>query len=530
MSVRVILLLDIDWAGAVHRLGTETASVTVDGVVQLYPSGLSLDYEETLERVDLEPPEVGASFEGAFLASRWAALVAQGHRWSTARGTVRQVIEVDGTMGTPTVLLRGVLRGIEYGDPDQPTGYLRGRVEALASEDTSRVVDQASALTLTAWPELSYDGLKDGIGRIPARIIGRPGYVLTGTAYQVPAAPAYAVEYRVGPLIDTLILASAPITEASVSITDGAGHWESFAPATTTDGAGRLVATADISGAATISRSIGTEYWWACLSTSGPGSFPLSTGRPGLGSVVLALLERSTLAVDHARMAPAVEVLDQIEVGCAITDPDASYWDVAQELLKLYPCAVRRGPDGIYVVPLVQPSRAQDCAHQLLESVHVNREGPVEVIDVQAPSRVELGWAVAQDTGTPSATVLVLTDPTSTTGALLAGAESALGLTLDPDGAPLRVEASAVYDEASARRAALAQLLAYPPSQERVELTLPVSMYGVELGQWVSLVSDALGRTLIGQVIRRRWDGQAGVWIVSLLCDGAPDRDQPVAP
>jgi hypothetical protein len=55
-------------------------------------------------------------------------------------------------------------------------------------------------------------------------------------------------------------------------------------------------------------------------------------------------------------------------------------------------------------------------------------------------------------------------------------------------------------------------------------------MYGVELGQWVSLVSDTLGRTLIGQVIRRRWDGQAGVWIVSLLCDGTPDRDQPVAP
>jgi hypothetical protein len=165
-----------------------------------------------------------------------------------------------------------------------------------------------------------------------------------------------------------------------------------------------------------------------------------------------------------------------------------------------------------------------------LESVQVNREGPVEVIDVQAPSRVELGWAVAQDTGTSSETVLVLTDPTSTTGALLAGAESAPGFTLDPDGAPLRVEASAVYDEASAHRAALAQLLAYPPSQERVELTLPVTMYGVELGQWVSLVSDTLGRTLIGQVIRRRWDGQAGVWIVSLLCDGTPDRDQPVAP
>lgn len=526
---RVIMLLDIDWAGSVHRCATEQVSATVDGVQQLYPAGLSLDYEETLDRLDLEAPEIGASFTAAFASSGWAALVAQGHLWSTARGTVRMVVEEAGVLGTPTVLLRGRLKGIEYGDPDQPTGYLRGRVEALASADTSRVVDQASALTLTAWPELSYDGLRDGIGRLPARIIGRPGYVLTGTPYTVPAAPAYAVEWRVGPLIDTLVLSGAPITETSVSVTDGQGHWESFTPSTTTDGAGRLVATVDISGAATISRSIGTEYWWACLSTSGAGSFPLASTRPGLGSVVLALLERSTLEVDHARMAPAVEVLDQIEVGCAVTDPDASYWDVAQELLQLYPCAVRRGPDGIYVVPLVQPARSEDCAHQLRESVLVNREGPVEVIDVEAPSRVELAWAIAQDTGTPSATVLVLTDPTSA-GVLVAGAESAIGLTLDPDGAPLRVEAPAVYGEASARRAALAQLLAYPPSQERIELTLPAYMHRVELGQWVSLVSDTLGRTLIGQAIRRRWDGEQGAWIVSLLCDGAPDRDRAVAP
>ena len=153
----------------------------------------------------------------------------------------------------------------------------------------------------------------------------------------------------------------------------------------------------------------------------------------------------------------------------------------------------------------------------------------VEVIDVEAPSRVELAWAIAQDTGTPSATVLVLTDPTSA-GVLVAGAESAIGLTLDPDGAPLRVEAPAVYDEASARRAALAQLLAYPPSQERIELTLPAHMHRVELGQWVSLVSDTLGRTMIGQAIRRRWDGEQGAWIVSLLCDGSPDRDRAVAP
>ena len=45
-------------------------------------------------------------------------------------------------------------------------------------------------------------------------------------------------------------------------------------------------------------------------------------------------------------------------------------------------------------------------------------------------------------------------------------------------------------------------------------------------------ITDVSGveRNTIGQVIRRRWDGEQGAWIVSLLCDGAPDRDRAVAP
>lgn len=529
MSTRIIMLLDLDWAGEVRRLGSETVEVEIDGEALLYPSGLTLDYEETLDRTALEPPELGASFEGLWGGLNWAALRAQGHRWSSARGAVWMVVETGGVMGDPVCLLRGLVRGIEFGDPDQPSGYLRGRVEALATADTSRLVPASWMLTATAWPELADDTLRAGLGKFPAQVFGRPGLVRGATNYVVAAVPAYVVEWSLGPVADTLLLAGHTLTETSVVVTDGT-VWESFAVTNVVDGDVRTVPTVDLSTAVYLAIDTATEYWWACTATTGPGSLALASDRPGLGSVVLALLERSSLQVDHARMAPAVEVLDQIEVGGAVVDPEASAWDVVSELLKLYPCAVRVGPDGIYVVPLVQPARAEDCAHQLLESTLINREGAVEVIDIQAPSRIEVAWGIAQDTGTPSGLVQVLLDPTDEDGVLIPGAEGAMGDTFDPEGEPLRLEAPAVYDEASARRAALAQLLAYPPGQERLELTLPAELHTVELGQWVALDSDTLGRVIVGQVIRRRWVGEDAVWSLSLLCDETPDRDAPASP
>lgn len=529
MSTRIIMLLDLDWAGEVRRLGSETVEVEIDGEALLYPSGLVLDYEETLDRTALEPPELGASFEGAWPDLSWAELKAQGHRWSSARGAVWMVVEEGGILGDPVCLLRGKVVGQEYADPDQPSGYLRGRVEALATADTSRLVPASWMLTVTAWPELADEAIRAGLGKFPAQVFGRPGLVRGATNYPVAAVPGYVVAWSLGPVADTLLLAGHVLTETSVSVSDGT-VWETFAVVNATDGDGRTVPTVDLSTAVDLSIDTATEYWWACTATTGPGSLALASDRPGLGSVVLALLERSSLEVDHARMAAAVEVLDQIEVGGAVVDPETSAWDVVSELLKLYPCAVRVGPDGIYVVPLVQPARAEDCAHQLLESTLINREGAVEVIDIQAPSRIEVAWGIAQDSGTPSGLVQVLLDPTDEDGVLIPGAESALGLTLDPEGEPLRLEAPAVYDEASARRAALAQLLAYPPGQERLELTLPPELHTVELGQWVALDSDTLGRVVVGQVIRRRWVGEDAVWSLSLLCDETPDRDAPASP
>jgi hypothetical protein len=244
--------------------------------------------------------------------------------------------------------------------------------------------------------------------------------------------------------------------------------------------------------------------------------------------VVLALLELSSLSVDHGRMGPAVQILDQIEVGGAITDDGASCWEVVKELLALYPCTVRMGPEGIYLVPLAPPARTEECAHQLVESTSIGIEGAIESLDLEPPSRVELTWGIDQDSGGGAEVVAVLAVPEED-GALIAGAESALGLALDESGAPVQIDAPSIWDATSAHRAALAQLLAYPLEQERLTLTLPPELYTVELGQWVAIESARLGRTLVGQVIARRWAGDEQRWIISLLCDEAPDRDAPAA-
>jgi hypothetical protein len=524
-AVRVVFLLDIDWAGRRWTAATETVEVEIDGETVLYPAGLSIDYEESIDRLSLEPPELGAAFElDLEAAADWAAMRLHGHRWSTATATVRQVIVTDGVPGAVIGLVTGRLRGVEYGDDDRSTGYLRGRVEALASVDTSRLVPYTWRASDTAWPELVDAPLRSGLGTYPARIIGRPGLVRGATDQAVAAAPAIAVEWSLGPVVDTLLIAGHVLTETDVWVTDGTA-WDLLAVTTSTDGTGRLVSTVDLTGGGvTVSRDTGTAYWWACSSTTGAGSLALATDHPGLGSVVLALLELSTLSIDRARIAKAVAVLDQIEVHCVITDESASAWDVVSKLLELYPCSVRRGADGIYIEPLDPPTRAEDCAHRLVDGVDGWLDGPMEVIDTDAPSSIEVVWGLDQDSGGWTGLVRLVPDATDDDGDLVADTEAVHGLALDPSGDPIRVEADAIYDPTSARRVALAQLLALPLVQERGTMLLPADRYDVGLGQWVAVESDHLGRTMIGQVIARRWSSGDGVWRLGILVEDRPGR------
>ena len=505
MSADPIWLARITWAGRDWWASTAPVATTIDGAAVESDGELRLSYAERLPRLSLDGPELGASLDIDHDTADWAAMRASGHRWHTATGALYLLPTPD---ADPQPLLAGRIESVEYGDPDAPPGRLRCELRAARVVDTARLLPDAAALTVDRFPDLADDTLSSIAGRTPALIIGRPG-LIDGAPVQV--APAYPVEWSLGPLADRLILSCELLAESSVWLTDGSGEWRLCDVETFADAAGRRWSSVDATTIATgptphLDRAIGTEWWWACSSATGPGSLALSSVRPGLGTVALAVLQRSSLPIDYERMAPAVDALDQIEVGAVIQDPDASPLDVAQELLSLAPCTLARSAAGLYLVPHQPPVRAADCAHRWADLIDVSRVGPVEVEVVRPPRQIEVRWGPSHSGGGAPTRRVVL------------GADApTLGLDLDPDGEAIAIEAPYVWDEASAWQVALLAAQARPQEREIIQVELPAAMHAVALGEWAALASLSLDRDLVGQVVARAW--RDGGWLVTLAVD-----------
>lgn len=505
MSVDPIWLARITWAGRDWWASTAPADTTIDGAQVTSAGALRVSYAERLPRLSLDGPELGASLDVDHDAADWAALRAAGHRWHTATGALYLLPTPD---ADPQPLLAGRIESVEYGDPDEAPGRLRCDLRAARVADTARLLPAAAALTVDRWPELADSALSSIAGRTPPLIIGRPG-LIDGAPVQV--APAYPVEWSLGPVADRLILSGELLTESSVWLTDGSGDWRLCAVETVTDTLGRRWSSIDATTIATgalphLERAIGTQWWWACSSATGPGSLALSSVRPGLGSVALAILQRSALPIDYERMAPAVDALDQIEVGAVVQDADASPLDVAQELLALAPCTLARSAVGLYLVPHQPPMDAAGCRHRWQDAIDVARVGGVEVELVRPPRQIEVRWGPSHsDGGAPTRRVILGPDA------------AALGLDLDPDGEAIAIEAPYIWDEASAWQVALLAAQARPQEREVVQVELPAAMHDVALGEWAALASLSLGRDLVGQVVARAW--RDGGWLVTLAVD-----------
>lgn len=505
MSTDPIWLARITWAGRDWWVSSAPVATTIDGAAVESDGYLRVSYAERLPRLSLDGPDLGASLDVDHDTADWVALRAAGHRWASATGALYLLPT---PTSTPQALVSGRIESVEYGDPDAPAGRLRCELRAARAVDTARLLPEGAALTVDRFPELADSTLSSVAGRTPPLIIGRPGLV---GGVPVAVAPAYPVEWSLGPVADRLILACHTLAESEVWLTDGGGDWRLVTVETFTDDLGRRwpsvdATTIDSGPTPHLDRAIGTEWWWACSSATGPGSLPLSSVRPGLGSVALAVLQRSALPVDYERMAPAVDALDQIEVGAVVQDADASPLDIAQELLALAPCTLARSATGLYVVPHQPPVRAADCAHRWVDVVDVSRVGAVEVELVRPPRQIEVRWGPSHGEG-GAATRRIVLGPDSPT----------IGLDLDPDGEVVAIDAPYVWDEASAWQVALLAAQARPTEREVVQVELPAAMHAVSLGQWAALDSIALDRELVGQIVARSW--RDGAWLVTLAVD-----------
>jgi len=513
MTVSAEWLIRVDWAGRQWWASTIPMDATVDAVDVSADGGADVRYSERLARLSLDGPDLGASFEADFAAADWAALRAAGHRWRTATAALYLVIVDDGIPGDPIELVAGRLESVEYGDPDAPPGALRAQIRAGRLTDTARLLPAGSELSADAWPLLatpsSAPTLSSVAGKAPALIAGRPGLI---AGAPVAAAPAYPVEWALGPVATRLVLACERLAEGQVWITDGSGEWRLEAVEHVADADGRVWPTVDATGIATgatphLDRAIGTQWWWASSSATGPGSLAVSSARPGLGSVALALLGRSSLPVDRQRMAAAVAALDEIEVGLVIQDADASPLEVVQDLLTLYPCTLARSAAGLYVIPHAQPVPAA-CPWALVDGIDVQRVGPVDVETLRAPASVEVRWGPSHAADTRTRAVRIDADT------------PALGLDIDPDGEAITIDAPAIWDQASAWQVALLAVQARPLEREVVTLEAAAAYHRVALGDWAALSSESLGRDVVGQVVARAWVD--GAWRFTLAIDDAP--------
>ena len=511
MTVSAEWLIRVDYAGRAWWVATVPMDTTIDGAEVSAEGGAEVRYSERLPRLSLDGPDTGATFEAGFPDADFAALRSAGHRWRHATGALYLVIVTDGEPGEPSAVVAGRLEAVEYADADAPAGHLRATIRAGRLTDTARL--PIELLTVEAWPDLATPAsgavLAGVAGKAPALIVGRPGLIAGSPA---AASPAYPVEWALGPVATRLVLASARLAEADVWLTDGSGEWRLCAVEHVADATGRTWPTIDATGIATgatphLDRAIGTQWWWASSSATGPGSLAVSSARPGLGSVALALLAYSSLPIDRARMAAAVEILDHVEVHAVLQDLDASPLEVVQDLLAIYPCTLARSADGLYIIPH-DPPLPVACRWHLVDEVDVQRVGPVDVEMVRAPASVEVRWGPSH------------ADDTLTRAVRIDADTPALGIDLDPDGEAVTIDAPMLWDEASAWQVALLAVQARPLEREVVTIEAAPRYHAVALGDWAVLASDSLGRDLVGQVVARAWVD--GAWRLTLAIDDAP--------
>jgi hypothetical protein len=517
-GARPVFLLDVTFAG--HRWCIGTAAVSLDsddGPVQ-YSPGLDLrGIDESFDRLELDPAAQSATLaavlpDGASVLD----LIARGHRLDKCKATVAMIfVDADDkpiamangsaqTWEDRAVLISGIVQQPQYGVIDKPAGWFGCTVRDSMWEDTARIIGPTMRINTTTWPS----SRGSDSGKVYPLVFGAPGLRDVGPdAYK--GSPAYVV-VEGGSGANYLLLAGHPVSASTVTIMDADATIESFAVTHQTDGLGNVCAVADVTGAGGTWDRTGSEFW-VCWTTTGvaAGGMALTdtargTAVTGLGSLLNYMLHRSTIPADSGRCAAARRQLDHIPVHGYINDPEATPWGfISDELLKLAPCSIRRGPQGVYPLPrFVIPTAS--AVPSIIEGSGFRRL-LVQVEDVWPASTVEVpylpGAAVPPSVRWARAIVAAPTDLTAS-GSLL----------LRPEGDAIRIESALLWTRQAADSVAVGTLLGRPIEAVTVTYSAAADYAWLSPGDWVAVTDDDTDRGLywtdrIGQVTGRSWDG-----------------------
>tara|TARA_R110000868_G_scaffold229170_1_gene482196 strand:- start:642 stop:2291 length:1650 start_codon:yes stop_codon:yes gene_type:complete len=518
-GARPAFLLDVTFAG--HRWCIGTAAVSLDsddGPVQ-YSPGLDLrGIDESFDRLELDPAAQSATLaavlpDGASVLD----LIARGHRLDRCLATVAMIyVDANGqpiamangsaqTWENRAILIAGRIQQPQYGAIDKPNGWFGCTVRDSLWEDTGSIIPTTSRVNTTTWP----NSRAADAGKVYPLVFGAPGQDGNGVdGYK--GSPAYVVVSTAGNA-DLLLIAGHPVAATTVTLIDTSTTVEGFTVTHQADGMGNICAVVDVTGASGAFDRTGTEYWVCWSSTAAAtGGMALAesangTAVAGVGSLMVYMLNRSTIPADHGRCAAARRQLDRVDVGGYINDADASPWGfISDELLKLVPCSVRRGPKGVYPLPRFEIPRSS--------AIPALAEGPdfrrlaVQVEETKPAASVEVLYLTAATLTSPSVTWIraMPAAPTDTT--------ASRSLLLRPEGQAVRVDSPLLWTREAADAVAVGVLIGRPVEAVTVTYSAAAEYAWVSPGDWVAVTDDDTDRGLywtsrVGQVTGRSWDG-----------------------
>lgn len=411
---RPVVLLTLTWAGRVWRVATENVEITND-------DGEALPYVGTLDPVtlsdglerfaqDAAPAGVPLQF---FLPGVDVALrVAQGHALSDARGELAVWLPTT-TFEERRELLSGRLREPEY-DEDAP---IRATLEEALHEDRALFPDPSAVVLKEDWNGAGWLPPPDpSVGRVYPVVIGSPGGYIDaeGTEQSIPGSPAICIGMPASNSIQLLIAghqtASSTVTVFNLTLEESTSG---SSISTATDGAGRTVSTTTVIIASTEDDWLYThEYWIGWATTGGLHNRERSGPLTLAGEVIRWLLSKSSLPIDHGRVAVAARQLVAPEFSGYFDSP-TSPWDLVRELFApLLPITLTSGPGGLYPVVWRLDHRAHDSLKLSVARGDLERSSAVRVVDDAPVSVVRVRGAMEGSSGAYHLTVVEAADAT----------------------------------------------------------------------------------------------------------------------
>lgn len=394
---RVRYLLDLTWAGRTFRMSSEDVLVASTETGQEYEyEGLLVDPPELEEALDLfsataEVQSISLTFT---LPVDVPLLVAQGYDLLQAHGQLS--LWIDGTTYEDRrVVLQGTLTDPEYGWAGEP---VNASLQSAFFEDRAIVPDPSQVITEETWPDLA---THSGGSAYPIVY----GY---DDADGVTLSRAYLVDVT----NELVLVAGHPCEPGSAYVNCDSDTSGVVAPLlTTTDGLGRAVTVADLTGLGLLYNVADTFYVRFSEGTGGALARSGTHGLSGAGDVLEYLLALSSLTVDFGRVAAAKPYLNRFKLGGCILEGVSPWEYITSNLCPILPMSVVSGPWGLYVVPWRYDATVGDAVDVLDVGADptLEQEGPVSytISGKDTINRFKLRYNLSQRVGQTYGQVLL---------------------------------------------------------------------------------------------------------------------------